>query len=228
MTSSAASVVRASSEIAGTAGAIASFRVDISDTDIQNLHRRLRDTRWPASLVGDGDWSRGVPVDYLQRLAGQWAEFDWRAAEQRLNAHPQFTTEIDGQNIHFLHIVSPEASATPLVLVHGWPSTGFDFLDVIGPLTDPRSHGGDPDQAFHLVIPTLPGFGFSGPTHDAGWNSTRAATAIAELMRRLLRPVRCAGRRLGRVRRDRPRPCRRRAPRRRARERRDLRIHPVR
>ena len=115
---------------------------------------------------------------------GQWAEFDWRAAQERLNAYPQFVTAIDGQNFHFLHIASPEASATPLVLVHGWPSTGFDFLDVIGPLTDPRAHGGDPDQAFHLVIPTLPGFGFSGPTRD-GWNSTRIATAIAELMRRL-------------------------------------------
>lgn len=123
---------------------------------------------------------------YLRGLVEYWQHrYDWRKAEAALNAYPQFTTEIDGQNVHFLHVRSPEPDALALVLTHGWPGSFVEFLDVIGPLTDPRSHGGDPADAFHLVIPTLPGFGFSGPVSGAGWDTTHIATAWAELMRRL-------------------------------------------
>jgi pimeloyl-ACP methyl ester carboxylesterase len=111
--------------------------------------------------------------------------YDWRAQEARLNAFPQFTTTIDGQRVHFLHVRSPEPDATPLILTHGWPSTVADFLDVLGPLTDPRAHDGDPADAFHVVAPSVPGFAFSGPTNDRGWNTRRTARAWAELMRRL-------------------------------------------
>ena len=131
-------------------------------------------------------WERGVPVDYLRGLAAYWRDgFDWRAQEARLNSFPQYTTRIDGQRIHFLHVKSPEPAATPLLLLHGWPGSVVEFLDVIGPLSDPRSHGGDPATAFDLVIPSLPGFGFSGPVTGPGWGSRRIATALAELMRRL-------------------------------------------
>ena len=127
-----------------------------------------------------------MPVDYLEGLAGYWRNgYDWRKAEARLNEFPQFTTEVDGQNLHFLHVRSPEADATPLLLIHGWPGSIVEFLDVIGPLSDPRAHGGDPADAFHLVIPSLPGFGFSGPVSEPGWTSRRMAGALAELMSRL-------------------------------------------
>ena len=128
-----------------------------------------------------------MPLDYLRPLADYWARgFDWRAQEARLNAFPQFTTTIDGQTIHFLHVRSPNPDATPLLITHGWPSSFVEFTDVIGPLTDPAAHGGDPADAFHLVIPTLPGFGFSTPLAGAGWgNLFRVAGAWAELMRRL-------------------------------------------
>jgi pimeloyl-ACP methyl ester carboxylesterase len=127
-----------------------------------------------------------VPVDYLKGLVDYWRHsYDWRKHEARLNQYPQFTTEIDGANIHFLHVRSPEADATPLVLVHGWGGSIADFLNMIGPLSDPRSYGGSPTDAFHLVIPSLPGFGLSGPTREPGWTSRRIARALAELMRRL-------------------------------------------
>ncbi|MGI9157496.1 MAG: epoxide hydrolase [Marmoricola sp.] len=123
---------------------------------------------------------------YLRELVRYWSEsYDWRVQEAALNAHPQFTTEIDGQQIHFLHVRSPEPDALPLVLTHGWPGSFVEFLDVIGPLTDPRTHGGDPADAFHLVLPSLPGFGFSGAVTTAGWDTTRIAAAWAELMRRI-------------------------------------------
>jgi pimeloyl-ACP methyl ester carboxylesterase len=161
------------------------FRVDIPDTDLDDLRDRLARTRWPDELPGAG-WSRGVDLAYLQELAEHWrTAYDWRAHEADLNAHPQFLTTIDGQNVHFLHVRSPEADALPLILTHGWPGSVVEFLDVIGPLTDPRAHGGDPADAFHLVIPSLPGFGFSGPTREEGWSSARVARAWAELMRRL-------------------------------------------
>ena len=127
---------------------------------------RLARTRWPDELPGVG-WDYGVPLDYVKELAEHWRTgYDWRAWEARLNEYPQFTTTIDGQNIHFLHVRSPEPDALPLILTHGWPGSIVEFLDVIGPLTDPRAHGGDPADAFHLVIPSLPGYGFSGPTPE--------------------------------------------------------------
>jgi epoxide hydrolase len=164
---------------------IEDFRVAVPQADLDDLADRLSRTRWPAALPGVA-WERGVPVDYLRGLAAYWRDgFDWRAQEARLNSFPQYTTRIDGQRIHFLHVKSPEPAATPLLLLHGWPGSVVEFLDVIGPLSDPRSHGGDPATAFDLVIPSLPGFGFSGPVTEPGWGSRRIATALAELMRRL-------------------------------------------
>lgn len=161
------------------------FRIDIPQEAIDDLHRRLDNVRWPEPGPGE-DWSRGVPPDYLKGLAQYWrTSYDWREHEKRLNELPQFTTEIDGQTIHFLHIRSPEADALPLLLIHGWPGSFVEFLDVIGPLSDPAAHGGQAADAFHLVIPSIPGFGFSGPTREAGWNNQRIAAAFAELMRRL-------------------------------------------
>ncbi len=161
------------------------FRIEIPQADLDDLQERLADTRWPSELEGVG-WSRGVPVDYLTGLAEYWRDgFDWRAQEARLNELPQFTTEIDGQTIHFLHVESPEPNATPLLLIHGWPGSFVEFIDLIEPLTDPAAHGGDPADAFHVVIPSLPGFGFSVPLAETGWGYGRIATAFAELMARL-------------------------------------------
>ncbi|OKJ48535.1 epoxide hydrolase [Streptomyces sp. CB02009] len=160
------------------------FRIDIPQAQLDDLHRRLDATRWPDELPGVG-WDRGVPVGYLKELAQYWrTSFDWRAAEAQLNAHPQFVEEIDGAQVHFLHVTSPEPDATPLLLTHGWPGSVAEFLDVIGPLTDPRAHGGDPAEAFHLVIPSIPGYGFSTLT-EPGWDTARIARAWAELMARL-------------------------------------------
>ncbi|MFI1728351.1 epoxide hydrolase family protein [Streptomyces acidicola] len=167
------------------AGVIRPFRIDIPQTDLDHLHARLDLTRWPDELPGVG-WSYGVPRDYLRELVRYWRhDYDWRAAEARLNAWPQFTTEIDGARVHFAHIRSPEPDATPLVITHGWPGSIVEFTDVVGPLTDPRAHGGDPADAFHLVIPSIPGFGLSGPTREPGWEFRRVAAAWAELMERL-------------------------------------------
>jgi pimeloyl-ACP methyl ester carboxylesterase len=164
---------------------ISPFRIEIPQSDLDDLADRLTRTRWAASLPGAA-WSRGVPVEYLRGLADYWRDgFDWRAAEARLNAYPQFTTEIDGQRIHFLHVRSQVPGATPLLLAHGWPGSIVEFSHLIGPLTDPVAHGGTPDQAFHLVIPSLPGFAFSAPVTEAGWGTRRMARAFAELMRRL-------------------------------------------
>jgi epoxide hydrolase len=161
------------------------FRIDVPEADLDDLRRRLHRTRWPDELPGFG-WSRGVPLGYLKELAAYWAGgFDWRKQEARLNEFPQFTTTIDGQNIHFLHVRSPEPDALPLVLTHGWPGSVVEFLNVISPLTDPRAHGSDPADAFHLVIPSIPGYGFSGPTHQTGWTTGRIARAWAQLMARL-------------------------------------------
>ncbi|MGV9972025.1 epoxide hydrolase family protein [Nocardia beijingensis] len=161
------------------------FRIDIPQRQLDDLRSRLDATRWPAPLPGDG-WDTGVPTVWLRELVDHWRTgYDWRAAEAQLNAYPQYTTEIDGQHIHFLHVRSPESGALPLLLTHGWPGSVAEFLDVIGPLSDPRAHGGDPADAFHLVIPSLPGFGFSGPVAEAGWTIERIAKAWAELMRRL-------------------------------------------
>jgi pimeloyl-ACP methyl ester carboxylesterase len=161
------------------------FRVDIPQADLDDLRERLARTRWPDELPGGG-WSRGVPLAYLQELAGYWRNaYDWRAQEARLNQFPQFTTTVDGQNVHFLHVRSAEPEALPLIMTHGWPGSVVEFLEVIGPLTDPRRHGGDPADAFHVVAPSIPGFGFSGPTREAGWNVRRIAQAWARVMSRL-------------------------------------------
>jgi len=161
------------------------FRIDIAQEQIDDLHRRLEGVRWPDELPGTG-WERGVPLSYLQELTDAWrTSFDWRATERQLNGFPQFRTEIDGATVHFLHVRSPEPDAIPLVLTHGWPGSVAEFIDVIGPLTDPRRHGRDPAGAFHLVIPSIPGFGFSTPLRDTGWNARRVAAAWATLMARL-------------------------------------------
>jgi pimeloyl-ACP methyl ester carboxylesterase len=158
------------------------YLIDIPQADLDELRQRLSRTRWPAPLPGQG-WSYGVTQDYLMELVEYWRTgYDWRKQEARLNAIAQFTTTIDGQNIHFLHARSPEPDATPLIITHGWPSTVNDFVDIIGPLTNPRSFGADPAQAFHVVAPSLPGFAFSGPIADTGWGANRTAKAWAELM----------------------------------------------
>jgi epoxide hydrolase len=161
------------------------YRIDVPQADLDDLRERLARTRWPDELPGVG-WSYGVPLARVRELAEYWATgYSWRAHEDRLNAAPQFTTTVLGQNIHFLHVRSPEPDALPLILTHGWPSTFADFTGLIGPLSDPRAHGGDPADAFDLVVPSLPGYGFSGPTGSPGWDVSRIARAWAELMDRL-------------------------------------------
>ncbi|MEV6067481.1 epoxide hydrolase [Nocardia sp. NPDC052001] len=157
------------------------FRIDIPAADIDDLNARLAATRWPDELPGVG-WNYGIPTAYVREIADYWrTEYDWRVHEAARNRLPQFVTEIDGQRVHFLHIRSKYENALPLVLVHGWPFE--DFTEVIGPLTDPVAHGGSPEDAFHLVIPTLPGFAFSGPTREPGQAATeRSAELIAKLM----------------------------------------------
>jgi pimeloyl-ACP methyl ester carboxylesterase len=167
------------------AQAIRPFRIAVPQEQVDHLRARLANTRWPDELPGVG-WSRGVPVAYLRELAAYWRTgYDWRAQEAALNEYPQFTTLIDGQNLHFLHVRSPEPAATPLILLHGWPGGVVDFLDVIGPLTDPAGHGGDPADAFHVVVPSLPGFGFSTPLAGPGMGPPRMAGVLVQLMSRL-------------------------------------------
>ncbi|HEY1568358.1 MAG TPA: epoxide hydrolase [Solirubrobacteraceae bacterium] len=161
------------------------FRIEIPDAELDDLRERLRRTRWPEPATADG-WTQGVPLDYLRDLCRYWAHgYDWRAAEARLNVVPQFRAEIDGLGIHFLHLRSPEPRATPLVMTHGWPGSVVEFLDVIGPLTDPAAHGGDPADAFDVVCPAPPGYGFSDKPAHAGWGVQRIARAWCELMARL-------------------------------------------
>jgi epoxide hydrolase len=163
------------------------FRIDVPQAELDDLRARLAGTRWPHEVPGDpADWSRGIPQPYLRELAEHWRTgYDWRAQEAELNAFPQFTTEIDGQTIHFLHVRSPEPDAVPLLLTHGYPSSFVEFVDLVGPLTDPRAHGGDPADAFHVVVPSVPGFGFSTPLGGTGWELGRTTEAFAELMTRL-------------------------------------------
>jgi epoxide hydrolase len=172
------------------------FRIQVPQADLDDLAERLARTRWANELPTDPShpqhglvppgWEYGVPVGYVRDLVDHWRHHDdWRAWEARLNTYPQFTTEIDGQPIHFVHLRSPEPDATPLLLSHGWPNSVLEYLDLAGPLTDPRGHGGQAADAFHLVIPSLPGFGFSGPTRAPGWDAQRTARAWAELMGRL-------------------------------------------
>jgi epoxide hydrolase len=165
--------------------AIRPFRIDVAQADLDDLRDRLARTRWPDQLPGAG-WDYGIALDVVRDLAEYWRDgYDWRAQERRLNAFAQFTTVIDGQNVHFLHVRSAEPGALPLIMTHGWPGSIVEFMEVIGPLTDPRAHGGDPADAFHMVIPSIPGYGFSGPTRERGWNVRRIARAWDELMRRL-------------------------------------------
>lgn len=164
---------------------ISPYRIDIPQGALDDLRDRLGRTRWPDELPGVG-WDLGVPLDYLKGLAEYWATtYDWRGQEAALNEFAQFTTIIDDQNVHFLHVRSPEPEALPLLITHGWPGSIAEFLDIISPLVDPAAYGGDPADAFHVIAPSIPGFGFSGPTHETGWNTVRVARAWAELMRRL-------------------------------------------
>ena len=164
---------------------IQEFRVAVPQADLDDLAGRLARTRWPDEPPGTGP-DDGIPLARTKELAEYWRTgYDWRAQEAELNRFPQFTTEIDGTDVHFYHVRSPEPDALPLLLTHGWPGTGADFLDMIGPLTDPRAHGGDPGDAFHVVVPSIPGFGLSGPARERGWTVPRIARAWAELMRRL-------------------------------------------
>jgi epoxide hydrolase len=161
------------------------FQVSIPKADLEDLQERLASTRWPDELPGVG-WSRGVPLGHLKELTEYWQKgYDWRLWEAKLNEYPQFTTTIDGQNIHFLHVRSPEPGALPLIISHGYPSSVVEFLSILGPLTDPRAHGGDPADAFHVITPSLPGYGFSVPVQQTGWDMPRITRAWAELMRRL-------------------------------------------
>ena len=163
---------------------ITPFTIAISDASIADLKQRLSQARFPEAV--SNDFTHGQKPGLIRELVAQWRDsFDWRASEQRLNAYPQFLTEIDGQTIHFLHVHSPEPNAIPLVLTHGWPSSFVEYLKVIGPLTDPRAHGLDPAKAFHLVIPSLPGYGFSTPLSGPGWDAIRTAKAWDTLMTRL-------------------------------------------
>ena len=162
------------------------FRIKIPQADLDYLHARLGNARWPGELPGPG-WTRGIPVGYLQELAGYWRTgYDWRAAEARLNSYPQFTTDIDGQRIHFLHVRSGQPGAKPLLITHGYPSSVAEFLRLIDPLVNPGAGSGPSGlQAFHVVAPSLPGYAFSTPLSGAGWTMGRTARAWAELMRRL-------------------------------------------
>lgn len=158
------------------------FTIRISDRDIEYLKQRLANARWFNSNI-ENDWEKGVPAGYLKKLADYWRnKFDWKKQEALLNRYPQFITEIDGQRIHYLHIKSPETNATPLMLIHGWPGSFADFTRVIEPLTNPQT---TEQIAFDLVIPSIPGFGFSIPVKDKGWNMIRIATAFADLMKQL-------------------------------------------
>jgi pimeloyl-ACP methyl ester carboxylesterase len=164
---------------------ITPFRIEVPEATLDDLRRRLEHTRWPERETVE-DWSQGVPLAYMKDLCGYWAHvYDWRTTESRLNALPQFRTEIDGLQIHFVHVRSPHPDALPLVLTHGWPGSIVEFLKVIEPLVDPTAHDGDATDAFHVVCPSLPGYGFSDKPAGPGWGIERIAAAWAVLMRRL-------------------------------------------
>ena len=164
---------------------IENFRIEVPESGLDDLRERLRRTRWPEAETVE-DWSQGVPRAYLQELCAYWADgYDWRAAEARLNALPQFRTELDGLGIHFVHARSPHPAALPLVITHGWPGSIAEFAGVVGPLSDPTAHGGDASDAFHVVCPSLPGYGFSDKPARPGWGVERIASAWSELMARL-------------------------------------------
>jgi pimeloyl-ACP methyl ester carboxylesterase len=161
------------------------FTIAIPQSQLDDLSARLANTRWPEAETVD-DWSQGSPLSATQKLCGYWQQhYDWRRCEQQLNALDNYTTTLDGLDIHFIHMRSPHPNAMPLLLTHGWPGSVIEFMKVIGPLTDPVAHGGKAEDAFDVVIPALPGFGFSAKPSSTGWNLQRIATAWIELMKRL-------------------------------------------
>lgn len=165
--------------------AITPFRLSVPEAELDDLRSRLERTRWPEKETV-GDWSQGAPLDRVQALCAYWrTSYDWRRCESRLNALGQFRTHIDGLDIHFLHVASPHPHAMPLLITHGWPGSVIEFLKVIGPLTDPPAYGGDPADAFHVIAPSLPGFGFSQKPAHTGWGVPRIAQAWVSLMKRL-------------------------------------------
>jgi pimeloyl-ACP methyl ester carboxylesterase len=164
---------------------VTEFSIEVPEAELEDLRARLQRARWPERETVE-DWSQGVPLAYLQNLCSYWADrYDWRATETRLNAFPQFRTVIDGLGIHFLHVRSPHAEALPLVITHGWPGSVIEFLKIIGPLANPTAHGGDAADAFHVVCPSLPGYGFSDKPARSGWGVERIAAAWTVLMGRL-------------------------------------------
>jgi pimeloyl-ACP methyl ester carboxylesterase len=168
-----------------TATEVVPFHVEVSQEALDDLRRRIDATRWPSKELVQ-DRSQGVQLDTLQALARYWAtDYDWRKAEAKLNALPQFRTQIDGVDIHFIHVKSPRSDALPLIMTHGWPGSVIELLETVGPLTDPAAHGGDAADAFDLVLPSVPGYGFSGEPTELGWDSSRTARAWAQLMSRL-------------------------------------------
>ena len=167
------------------AGEIMPFTIDVADDVLDDLRRRLHNTRWPEAELVD-DWSQGIPLSYVREVCDYWAdEYDWRAREAALNRFDQFITEIDGVDIHFVHMRSPHENALPLIITHGWPGSIVEFHRVLEPLTDPTAHGSDAAHAFHVVVPSLPGFGFSGKPTETGWGVDKIADVFAELMARL-------------------------------------------
>ena len=163
---------------------IVPFHVEVARADLDDLRERLQRTRLPHSAPGN-DWAYGTPNAWLREALDAWMSFDWPSVERQLNAWPQYVTEVDGQRVHFLHARSPHPEAVPLLLLHSYPGNVLDFLAVLGPLTDPVAYGGSPGDAFHVVVPSLPGFGYSSPLVEAGWTTARAAAAMDALMRRL-------------------------------------------
>jgi pimeloyl-ACP methyl ester carboxylesterase len=185
MDASASTPAAAADQAKAKDGAIQPFSIEVPQEDLDELRRRITATRWPTKELVD-DRSQGVQLATIQALARYWTmDYDWRACEARLNDLPQFTTEIDGVEIHFIHVRSQHEDALPLVMTHGWPGSVIELLETIGPLTDPTAHGGKAEDAFHLVLPSLPGYGFSGEPTELGWESGRIGLAWAELMRRL-------------------------------------------
>jgi len=165
--------------------AIERFRIQVEESVLEDLRDRLARTRFPDQIAGTG-WEYGMPIDYLRELVEYWRDgYDWRAQEARLNELPHFRTRIDGQSIHFIHARSADADAFPLLIMHGWPGSIVEFLDVIPPLVDPEAHGGRAADAFHVIAPSLPGYGFSEPTRTPGWDVRRIAGAFIELMQRI-------------------------------------------